>query len=300
MKIKIADLTLDRTLQIRSGLNKQAVQRYVEANGLLPPIDVFKLPDGKMVLADGWHRVDAAEKRGENEIPCNIHKGTLKDAEAFAIVANSKHGLPLTTAERDDGILRLNALNWSSRRIATEMSVAQTTVMNVLKAVKVNKLVHDAKKLTATHARAIAAADESQWGPLVKAAIKGNWSAGETEQAVRNLEDERVTTAERKKMLQGAAPIAFAPDGERALTGDTVRRVMREPSPHDANIAFGKVEIAILSVKDNWTVEQTVDSIALEKRDFDNLLKDLPSYIAYLQAVLDEALKRKGKLRLVN
>lgn len=298
MKIKITDLKLDRSLQVRNGLNKAAVQRYIDSDGLLPPIDVFKLPDGIMVVVDGWHRIAAAKGRGENDIPCTVHKGTLKEAEAFAIVANCKHGLPLTKDERDQGILRLHALKWSSRQIATEMSVDHATALNVLKAAKVVKFHHDAEQLTTTHARAIADAPEDQWGALVNAAIKGNWSAGETVQAVANLADERVTDAERKKMLQGAAPIAFAPDGERAVTGATVRRVMGEPSPHDPSIAYSKVESAILSLM-NWTPYDVLESIALEKRDLDSLLKDLPEQIGFLEAILSEGRKRQRKLTVV-
>lgn len=41
-------------------------------SSVLPPIAVFPLPDGGFLLADGWHRVEAARRLGWGEIAADI------------------------------------------------------------------------------------------------------------------------------------------------------------------------------------------------------------------------------------
>lgn len=56
--------------------------------------------DGTLYLVDGWHRVAAAIRRGEQIIDAVITDGTLREARWLAASANLTHGLPLTRAEK--------------------------------------------------------------------------------------------------------------------------------------------------------------------------------------------------------
>jgi hypothetical protein len=85
-------------VQPRFGLDEDTVQRYIDAEGLPPPV-VFQVGDD-LVLADGWHRVEAARRRGDSDIDCEVRDGTMDDAVEFALLANLDHGLHLTGDER--------------------------------------------------------------------------------------------------------------------------------------------------------------------------------------------------------
>jgi hypothetical protein len=84
-------------------------------------------------LADGFHRVSAAEAAELAELLCEVRTGTQRDARFFALTeANRKHGRPLTTAERG---ARLDALltdpEWARlprEQLADLAGVSRTTV----------------------------------------------------------------------------------------------------------------------------------------------------------------------------
>ena len=115
MKVKISDLTLADDVNIRDGLREEAVERYMEILDDLPPVEAWK-SDGESLLSDGWHRIAAATRLGRDEIEADIHEGGRTEAIVAAIVANTKHGIPLSTKERNRGIVRLAAAGWGSGR----------------------------------------------------------------------------------------------------------------------------------------------------------------------------------------
>ena len=84
MRLKIADLVIDQTIDIRSSLDEETITRYEESFDKLPPVDVFDTPDG-LLLADGFHRAAAAQRLGLAEIEAKIHKGSRAEALEFAV-----------------------------------------------------------------------------------------------------------------------------------------------------------------------------------------------------------------------
>jgi hypothetical protein len=83
-----------------------------------PPVDVFF--DGEEYwLADGYHRLMAAEGLGWEEIDCTVHDGDLADAIWFSCSVNATHGLRRT---REDVQLAIE------RALKHPKSVGQTNV----------------------------------------------------------------------------------------------------------------------------------------------------------------------------
>jgi len=111
MKIKIECLTKDG-LQLRECLSEDVVSEYAEAmrNGaVFPPVTAFF--DGKKTyLADGFHRVEAAQRAGFREIDADVRKGDYFAAEAFACGANSV--TPRSAETKKRCVLRL----WEHRK----------------------------------------------------------------------------------------------------------------------------------------------------------------------------------------
>ncbi len=99
MKIKIADL--DLTLQTRAGTDADTIKTYAEAmadGAQFPDVTVFT--DGETYwLADGFHRVLAAQANGKATISADIRKGTEDDAVVFGGTANNKQGKRPTMAD---------------------------------------------------------------------------------------------------------------------------------------------------------------------------------------------------------
>lgn len=102
--------TYDRSLQVRGGLDQEKVERYRQimrdngedgAAGVMDPIMVFcEGDDGPRWIADGFHRIAAAEAEGVEKIPVILRDGTRLKALRFALGENGHHGAPMSNAEK--------------------------------------------------------------------------------------------------------------------------------------------------------------------------------------------------------
>jgi len=98
-------LRIDAGTQNRVSINEDVVEDYAEliaqSNGKWPfaPLDVFH--DGSdYYVGDGFHRTLGAKRANRSSIPCEIHKGTARDARIFGMTANDRHGLRMSRADK--------------------------------------------------------------------------------------------------------------------------------------------------------------------------------------------------------
>ena len=82
--VSISRIRLDGGTQPRANIDVAAVADYMTAmadGADFPPVVVFY--DGTSYwLADGFHRIRAAEQAGRDEIACEVHQGTSGTASA--------------------------------------------------------------------------------------------------------------------------------------------------------------------------------------------------------------------------
>ena len=131
--IEIKQIIEDAGLQIREELSKSTIAEYAEAVDLLPPVVVFQVERRgalRYLLADGYHRLAAHRQRGRDTIEAEIMPGGEREARTYALLANCKHGLPLTRSERRraiDAMLKINTERADSW-IAKDLGVDQQTI----------------------------------------------------------------------------------------------------------------------------------------------------------------------------
>jgi hypothetical protein len=132
-------LRIDGDTQNRAGINEDTVADYAEliqeAGGEwpFPPLDVFH--DGTdYFTADGFHRQLGAVRAKRSSAPCNIHKGTAKDAKIFGMTANDRHGLRMTRAEKRACVCWLldNGGKMTQAEIATKAGVTSRAVRQIV------------------------------------------------------------------------------------------------------------------------------------------------------------------------
>ncbi len=123
--VALKRITRDPSIQPRAGLDQDVVTAYEDlmmAGVKMPPVTLYDPGDDQLILADGSHRVAAAEEIGLKEIPATVIKGSRRDATLFAIEANVSHGKLLTNEEKRKAALRLLGDeewgNWSDAEIA--------------------------------------------------------------------------------------------------------------------------------------------------------------------------------------
>lgn len=119
-EIPIADIVVDAHTQARSAMSEEAIDKYTdvlenEPSGEWPfeHLDVFfddaAGPNGgRYVLADGFHRLEAAKRNGNwDTVPCSVHSGNHIAARLFSITANDGHGVPMTRKDKRDNFVWL-------------------------------------------------------------------------------------------------------------------------------------------------------------------------------------------------
>lgn len=87
-KVSIADLLAASPVDPRAHLDPERVRRFAELLDELPPVVAFRTELG-LLLADGYHRVAAAQARGLEVIDAEIRDGSTHDALRYAIAVGA-------------------------------------------------------------------------------------------------------------------------------------------------------------------------------------------------------------------
>lgn len=120
--------------QARSEINYFVVNEYAEhyRNGVeFPPLVVYD--DGaKKWLSRGFHRYHASKDAGVAKVPCEVRKGSKRDAVWDAIADNQTHGLRRTNADKRRAVeMALKDKEWaamSNRAVAEHVGVDESSV----------------------------------------------------------------------------------------------------------------------------------------------------------------------------
>jgi len=92
-KLRIDDLFVNAPVDPEAHLDAARVERYAGMVEALPPVIVFETPDG-LLLADGYHRVAAARRRGLETVEAEVRSGSRHDALRYAaMVAAAQRGI---------------------------------------------------------------------------------------------------------------------------------------------------------------------------------------------------------------
>ena len=131
-------IAVDAGTQVRSAINDDVVADYAErlAEGVtFPPVVVFH-DSSQSYLADGFHRVLAAQRAGRDVIEAEVRPGTKTDALWYALGANRANGQRLTLADKQHAV-RLARETWPDRSqglIAEQIGCSQSFVSQVISA----------------------------------------------------------------------------------------------------------------------------------------------------------------------
>jgi hypothetical protein len=136
--IAVAQLVRDEAIQPRLDTDSATVLKYRELmreGASFPPIEVVRTPDGELLLVDGWHRIEAAEREGFTKLYAHVWSGDRNDAIEFAARCNARHGKPRSEDDLKKVVEMLRGLpNWrraSNVEIAKHVGVSEATVRRV-------------------------------------------------------------------------------------------------------------------------------------------------------------------------
>lgn len=139
MLLGVDNIVVDPSLQSRVMTSLERSKQYAENIETWiesDPIVVFW--DGnEYLLADGFHRHDAARRKGLKDIWCDVYEGGRKEAAIYSASANLKHGaesngLPAGASDRQKSAWMLfrevpDSLSWKLVEIAKATGVTAGT-----------------------------------------------------------------------------------------------------------------------------------------------------------------------------
>ena len=97
-RLKIAELLANVPADPEAHLDPARVELYARTLDVLPPVVVFEIPEG-LLLADGYHRVAAARRRGLETVEAEVRSGSRHDALRYAAREGaSQRGISLEEA----------------------------------------------------------------------------------------------------------------------------------------------------------------------------------------------------------
>jgi hypothetical protein len=102
-RVPITSIYTNPAYMVRAMLNQEVIDEYCEAylaDQDLPALNVFKQQSGKYLVADGWHRYEAAKQAKLKTLPVKVFKGEREKVIAVALAGNKSHGLRRTNADK--------------------------------------------------------------------------------------------------------------------------------------------------------------------------------------------------------
>lgn len=122
-----------------TGESEDNVKRLAELESETPPIIVHRQT---MRVVDGMHRLRAAELKGQERVLVEFFDGTEDDAFKYSVEINTRHGLPLTLADRKAAALRITGSHpdLSDRAIASCAGLSPKTVAAMRSSASIPKI----------------------------------------------------------------------------------------------------------------------------------------------------------------
>ncbi|MGP4087249.1 streptomycin biosynthesis protein [Streptomyces sp. KR55] len=129
VEIEIGSLSLAGSPRL-AGESAEHIEALAAAEEPLPPITVHR---PTMRVIDGFHRLKAAQLRGDRTIAARFFDRDETAAFVLAVKLNVTHGLPLTLADRKRAAERIIASRpqWSDRRVASVTGISPGTVGDI-------------------------------------------------------------------------------------------------------------------------------------------------------------------------
>ncbi len=262
--IEVELLRLDGGTQPRAALNFLTIEEYAQAmlGGVqFPPVTVFY--DGTDYwLADGFHRVRAAEQAGLAEIAADIRQGTRRDAVLYSVGANAAHGMRRTNKDKRRAVLTLlndeEWAGWADREIARRCAVSNNFVSDLRRSLSLND--SEARTYTTRHgttATMHTANIGARLAPDVRQVV-AQTAVAEDPRQVRMLEQ-----MAPEDQMEVAVKIAV---GE-AVTVVQARRQLRQESLPPVALPSGKY--CTLVIDPPWPVEKIIRDVRPNQAEMD-------------------------------
>jgi len=166
----------------------------IAESGIIQPLVVRTLPDGRYSLIAGERRLRASKLAGLTHVPVVVHEAADADAFLLALVENVQRR-DLDPLEEADAYQRLmSAYSMTQEQVADRVGKSRPAVANALRLLKlpaaILNLVAEGA-ISAGHARAILSVGEALHGLLAERIVTEGLSVRAAEELARALREGR-------------------------------------------------------------------------------------------------------------
>jgi ParB family chromosome partitioning protein len=197
-KTDVHTLAVDKVqrgrFQPRRNFDPESLQELADsiaAQGVVQPIVVRPVADGRYEIIAGERRWRAAQQAGLQELPVVVRDVPDQTAMAMGLIENIQRDdlNPLEEATALDRLL--NDFKLTHQQIAQAVGKSRTMVTNLLRLLELNddvKALIESRQLEMGHARALLGLKGIPQSKAAKQVVSGGLSVRETEKLVRRLQ----------------------------------------------------------------------------------------------------------------
>ena len=187
----------------------------IAAQGVIQPVVVRPVENGRYELIAGERRWRAAQQAGLDEIPVVIKEVTEEAAMAMGLIENIQRE-DLNPLEEASALNRLlNEFGLTHQEVAKAVGKSRTTVTNLLRLLDLNEDVKElleSRRLEMGHARTLLGLKGEMQSKAAAQVVRQGLSVRETERLVRRLQGE----IEHPKPAR--TPVELDPDVRRLVS----------------------------------------------------------------------------------
>lgn len=244
-RLKLDDV-VPNPLQPRVGFDDQGLDELagsIAEVGVLQPVVVRPLDDGRFALIAGERRWRAARRAGLAEIPAVVRHSDDKDTLTEALIENLQRQdlSPLEEAAAFQQLLEDHGMTHD--QVATAVGKSRPAVTNTLRLLQLPAVIQgmvERGELSAGHARALVSVDDAAYAEhIARRAVAEGWTVRQIEEAARVRDREPA-----KPVVREVRPVEIVELEQR----------LRDKLDSRVNISYrnrkGKVEIAFGSLED--------------------------------------------------
>ncbi|WP_313892706.1 nucleoid occlusion protein [Psychrobacillus sp.] len=196
----------------------EELARTIHTHGVIQPIVIRKIEDGKYEIIAGERRFRAMSKLKWAEVPAIIRNLSDKETASVALIENLQRE-ELTAIEEAvayQKLLKLHEL--TQEALAQRLGKGQSTVANKLRLLKLPEEVQEAimkRELSERHARALMQIKEKEHQlKLMQMSIENHWNVKQLEEKVEEflnppIKEDKKTAKPKRKAISKDVRIAL-------------------------------------------------------------------------------------------
>ena len=221
----------------------EGLAQSIRANGILQPLLVRQLENGKYELIAGERRLRAARLIGLTKVPCIINDISESDSAVFAVIENLQRQNLDYFEEAEALAILISDYRMSQEELCKKLGKAQSTLSNKLRLLKLNEEMRykiSRAGLSERHARALSIIIDrhltvSESESLIEQMLRKNEAP--KRQILKGFKDIRIFINTLNNAVDAIRRAGIDADSVKTETDEYVEYIVRIPKLEDRPIA---------------------------------------------------------------